>query len=142
MSVNPWDLPTIDAAEAHLRQPGFSPFTLDNLINGSFPNNTTGSYIDSVNPKTGQLVAKLPNSSPEELNNAVEAAHRAFPSWAATGPSQRSMYIRRIVKLIEERRELFAVWESIDQGKTLARARAEIDRAVANFRYLYTTSCI
>jgi acyl-CoA reductase-like NAD-dependent aldehyde dehydrogenase len=42
--------------------------------------------------------------------------------------------------LMEENRELFAVWETIDQGKTLERARIEVDRAVSNFSYYLPSS--
>lgn len=132
----PWDIPTIDSAESHLRAPNFSPFVLNNLINGSFsPCPSDGTYIDSYNPKTGQLFARIHDTSAEEVNKAVEAADRALATWSTTPPSRRSKYLLRIAELIEERNELFAVWESVDQGKTLARARAEIDRAVSNFRY-------
>ena len=136
----PWDLPTINAAESHLRAQNFSPFILNNLINGAFPPcPSEGNYIDSYNPKTGQLFARIHDTSAEEVNKAVEAAERAFATWSTTSPSKRSKYLLRIAELIEERKELFAVWESVDQGKTLARARVEVDRAVSNFRYFYTT---
>ncbi|RJE22349.1 aldehyde dehydrogenase AldH12 [Aspergillus sclerotialis] len=138
MSENPkpWEFPTIDSAESHLRAPNFSPFILNNLINGSFsPCPAEATYIDSYNPKTGQLFARIHDTSAEEVNKAVEAADRAFTAWSTTPPSRRSKYLLRIAELIEERRELFAVWESVDQGKTLVRARVEVDRAVSNFRY-------
>jgi acyl-CoA reductase-like NAD-dependent aldehyde dehydrogenase len=135
MPSNPSDLPTIDAAESALRQPDFQPFILSNLVDGSLSLDTTADYCDSFNPKTGQLVAKVYNASPGVVDQAVDAADRAFPSWSTTPPSKRSEHLLQIAALIEQRKELFAVWESIDQGKTLVRARAEVDRAVSNFRY-------
>lgn len=134
-TTQPWSLPTITVAESHLQSPSFTPFTLCNLINGSFAPRPSEAYIDSYNPKTGQLCARVCDTSTEQVNEAVEAADRAFASWSATPPSTRSKYLLRIADLINEQKELFAVWESIDQGKTLARARAEVDRAVSNFRY-------
>lgn len=135
MASNPSDLPTVDAAESALRQPDFQPFVLSNLVNGSLTLDTTAGYSDSFNPKTGQLVAKVHNASPGTVDQAVDAADQAFASWSATPPPKRSEYLLQIAALIERRKELFAVWESIDQGKTLVRARAEVDRAVSNFRY-------
>ncbi|RMJ28775.1 aldehyde dehydrogenase AldH12 [Aspergillus sp. HF37] len=138
MARNPSDLPTIDAAESALRQPDFQPFVLSNLVDDSFFLDTTTGYCNSFNPKTGQLVAKVHNASPGAVDQAVDAADRAFASWSATPSSKRSEHLLQIAAMIEQRKELFAVWESIDQGKTLARARAEVDRAVSNFRYFAT----
>lgn len=135
-TIQPWNLPTITAAESHLQNPSSTPFLLQNLINGSFSPHPSESYIDSYNPKTGQVFARVCDTSAEQVNEAVEAADPAFASWSATPPSTRSKYLLRVADLIEERKELFAVWESIDQGKTLARARAEVERAVSNFRYI------
>ncbi|GMG32229.1 unnamed protein product [Aspergillus oryzae var. brunneus] len=129
MSPHLWELDTLEDAEGHLQRLDFQPFKLQNLVNGNLvphPHN----WIDSMNPKTGLHFACIPNSTPEQIDQAVKAADAAFPAWSATPPSQRSQYLQRIASRIEEQRELFAVWESIDQGKTLTRARVEIDRAV------------
>jgi acyl-CoA reductase-like NAD-dependent aldehyde dehydrogenase len=67
------------------------------------------------------------------VDSAVLAAEAAFKTWSKTTRAERSKYLQRIAALIQENRELFAVWESIDQGKTLERGRVEVDRAVSNF---------
>jgi acyl-CoA reductase-like NAD-dependent aldehyde dehydrogenase len=136
--IQPWDYASIEAAESLLQQSTFEPFQLQNLINGAQTASTSSEWIDSFNPKTGQIFARIPNSSAQDIENAVQAAETAFGSWSQTPPSKRAAHLNRIATLIEERRELFAVWESIDQGKTLARARVEIDRAISNFRYIHT----
>ncbi|KAF5861559.1 hypothetical protein ETB97_012808 [Aspergillus alliaceus] len=138
MSPQAWELDTLEDAEGHLQRLDFQPFRLQNLVNGELLPHPHISWIDSENPKTGLRFACIPNSTPEQIDKAVKAAEAAFPSWSATPPSQRSQYLERIASRIEEQRELFAVWESIDQGKTLARARVEIDRAVSSFRYFAT----
>ncbi|KAG2421915.1 hypothetical protein HFD88_005891 [Aspergillus terreus] len=138
-SMEPWDLSTLDAAEAHLRQPDFRPFRLQNLVNGELiPHAHHEDAVPAFNPKTGQHIAYVPNSTAEQVDAAVNAAEQAFPAWSVTSPSQRSQYLQHIAAAIEEKRELFAVWESLDQGKTITRARVEIDRAVSNFRYFAT----
>ncbi|GAB1201167.1 hypothetical protein APSETT444_010554 [Aspergillus pseudonomiae] len=134
MSPQLWELDTLEDAEGHLQTLDFQPFKLQNLVNGNLVPHPHNDWIDSMNPKTGLHFACIPNSTPEQIDQAVKAADAAFPSWSATPPSQRSQYLQRIASRIEEQRELFAVWESIDQGKTLTRARVEIDRAVSNFR--------
>ncbi|KAF7586662.1 hypothetical protein BBP40_008511 [Aspergillus hancockii] len=138
MSPQPWEFDTLEDAEGHLQRLDFQPFHLQNLINGELVSHPHNDWIDSVNPKTGLRFACIPNSTPEQIDQAVKAADAAFPSWSTTPASQRSQYLQRIASRIEEQRELFAVWESIDQGKTLTRAGVEIDRAVSNFRYFST----
>ncbi|PIG85639.1 aldehyde dehydrogenase (AldH12) [Aspergillus arachidicola] len=135
MSPHLWELDTLEDAEGHLQWLDFQPFKLQNFVNGSLVPHPHNDWIESMNPKTGLHFACIPNSTPEQIDQAVKAADAAFPAWSATPPSQRSQYLQRIASRIEEQRELFAVWESIDQGKTLTRARVEIDRAVSNFRW-------
>lgn len=135
MSPHLWELDTLEDAEGHLQRLDFQPFKLQNLVNGILVPHPHNDWIDSMNPKTGLHFACIPNSTPEQVDQAVKAADAAFPAWSTTPPSQRSQYLQRIASRIEEQRELFAVWESIDQGKTLTRARVEIDRAVSNFRW-------
>lgn len=125
---------TLEKAQAYL-QSLTEPISLHSYIAGSFKawdaSNTT--FIDSFEPKTGRLIAKIPNAPEADVELAIHHAKLAFPAWSKTPRSHRSDCLRRIADLIQENRELLAVWESIDQGKTLERARVEVDRAVSNF---------
>ncbi|KAK3329956.1 aldehyde dehydrogenase domain-containing protein [Apodospora peruviana] len=123
------------------RSDSHTPLHLQNFVSGDFTptvSSSAGSWIDSFNPKTGALFAKVPCTQPDDVEAAVQAAKAAFPAWAKTSRVERSQYLQRISDLIKLDREKFAVWESIDQGKTLERARIEVDRAVANFSYFAT----
>ncbi|KXT08351.1 hypothetical protein AC579_9935 [Pseudocercospora musae] len=110
------------------------PFTLYNFVDGTFQTSLRAP-IDSFNPQMGRLFARVPNSSTSEVNEAVKAAHKAFKSWSKTSKTHRSSILKRIADLIAEKRDTLAAWESLDQGKTFARAQIEIDRAESNFRY-------
>ncbi len=126
-----WACRTPDEATRLLESP--KPIILQNYIADGYVTAESTAYIDTFNPQTGKLLGKIPNTQAEEVETAIRAAKDAFPAWSTTSRAERSRYLRRISELIEENRELFAVWESIDQGKTLARARVEVDRAVSNF---------
>jgi len=133
---------TLEKADALIRDWG--PIELENFVNnehgvviGSDPASLKSAYIDSINPKTGTVFARVPCTSPDETYEAILAAKAAFRSWSKTTRAERSAYLGRVGELLREHRELFAVWESIDQGKTLERARVEVDRAIANFSYGY-----
>jgi acyl-CoA reductase-like NAD-dependent aldehyde dehydrogenase len=115
-----------------------TPILLPNFIAGelSLPSSASTSFIDSYEPKTGALLCRLPCAQPQDVDAAIRHARAAFPAWSKTTRAERSRHLRRVSELLQEHREVFAVWESIDQGKTLGRARIEVDRAIANFSYV------
>lgn len=135
-----WSLDTLSKAEAFLQGRSRKPHILiSNFISNSFTSHSASAeYLDSFDPKTGNVYAQVPVSSASEVEQALTAATDAFKSWRKTERAIRSRYLQRIAQLIEDNSELLAVWESIDQGKTLERARIEVDRAVSNFSYVFT----
>lgn len=131
-----WAANTLEKAEALIKTSTASNngLVMHNLIGGSYV--SSESHIDSVNPKTGRVFAQVPIASAEQVDQALQIATEAFKTWKKTASAARSAYLRRVAQLIQENHETFAVWESIDQGKTLARARVEVDRAISNFKYV------
>ncbi|KAF3386249.1 Aldehyde dehydrogenase family 8 member A1 [Penicillium rolfsii] len=133
-----WNLDTADQADTYLASLT-SPIRLRNFIEGFYSDHAEPTHwIDSFNPRTGELLAQIPRSALSDVDRAVDAASRAFPVWSRTSRQERSEILLRIAAILSEKKELFAVWESIDQGKTLSRARVEVDRAISNFRYFAT----
>ncbi|KAJ5141552.1 hypothetical protein N7526_002547 [Penicillium atrosanguineum] len=130
-----WELDTTERANNYLTNNAGSSFCVQNFIDNEFTENTqTEDWIDTFNPSTGEVLARIHRSAASDVNRAVDAASKAFPSWSRTTRQERADMLLRIASILDEKKELFAVWESIDQGKTLARARVEVDRAIANFR--------
>ena len=75
------------------------------------------------NPATGEVVAEIPRCTPEEISAAVEAAHRAFPSWSKTPVLQRCRVLFKYRQVLEEHAgELIALMTE-ENGKTLEEAR-------------------
>ncbi|KAI0121057.1 aldehyde dehydrogenase domain-containing protein [Xylariales sp. AK1849] len=133
-----WECDSLDKAEVFIKGLGSeAALVLENFIGNNF-SASPEYHIDSIDPKTGKVFAKVPVSNAAEIDEALQAATTAFKSWSKTTAATRSKYLQRVAQLIQENRELLAVWESIDQGKTLARARIEVDRAVSNFSYFST----
>ncbi|KAF4443310.1 putative aldehyde dehydrogenase [Fusarium austroafricanum] len=134
-----WQFQTLESAERFVSSENVSAHLgLQNYVSNEFETSLTPEYVDSINPKTGKPFAKVPISSPAQVHHALQAATDAFKTWSKTTAAFRSNILGRVAQLIQENRELLGVWESIDQGKTLARARIEVDRAAANFRYFST----
>ena len=132
-----WELDTLQRAGDYLATSPESPLRLQNFVNGELrPHSASNNWIRSFNPRKGQVLAHVPASTPSDVGDAVDAASRAFPLWSQTTRLERSEVLQRVANTLAEKKELFAVWESIDQGKTLERARVEVDRAIANFRYV------
>lgn len=109
---------------------------LGNFINGEFVAPVSGQYIESYNPSIGQVDHLLPDSDAADIDRAVEAASRAFPSWAKTSVEARAKLLYRIADLIDAKRAELAEAESRDQGKPIWLAtEMDIPRAALNFRF-------
>jgi aminobutyraldehyde dehydrogenase len=105
------------------------------LIDGAFVTGE-GEAERVLNPATGELLAAVPEASPEQLHKAVSAAHRAFDGWRDTTPMERSRLLLKLADAIESRAEDFARLESLNCGKPYARALADELPAIADcFRY-------
>ena len=112
-----------------------------NYINGQFAKPVSGEYIDNINPSTGEAYSQIPDSDERDVEQAVDAAKAAFPSWSQTSPEERFAILMRLVALIERDLEELALAESIDNGKPVSLARSvDIPRAVANFRFYATAA--
>lgn len=95
-----------------------------------------GISVDPVtNPATGKILASVPRFGAKEATEAVEAASRAFASWAALTAKARSMVLRRWQELILANRDDLALIMTSEQGKPLAEARGEIDSAAAYIEF-------
>ncbi|MGQ3209875.1 MAG: gamma-aminobutyraldehyde dehydrogenase [Shinella sp.] len=76
-----------------------------------------------LNPKTGGKIVDLPEASYAQIDAAVDAAEKAFVSWATTTPAERSGYLLRIADAIEKDADAFAALESLNCGKPINAAR-------------------
>jgi aminomuconate-semialdehyde/2-hydroxymuconate-6-semialdehyde dehydrogenase len=112
---------------------------LHNFIGGRFVPPHSGAYIDDLNPATEEVIAAIPDSDSQDIDDAVAAAKDAFPAWSRTPAVERSRLLLKLADLIEQNMEELARLESIDNGKTLSLARRlDIPRAVLNFRFFAT----
>lgn len=112
---------------------------LANYIGGELVPPAGGEYLDNVDPATGAIYSRTPDSRAADVERAAAAAADAFPAWSRTPAEQRSRVLLRIADLIEENLEDLALAECVDTGKPLTLARAvDIPRAVANFRFFAT----
>jgi len=110
-----------------------------NYINGEMQAPLNGEYIDNFNPAKGEVYSQIPNSMSEDVEQAVRAAKEAFPTWSKLKNSERSEYLTKISKRIDEKLDELALAESIDNGKPLWLAKSvDIPRARDNFAFFAT----
>ena len=109
---------------------------LKNFINGQFVEPASRSYLDNVDPSTGQVYSQVPDSDEVDVERAVEAAADAFDMWSTTPTAKRSRILLAIADLIEKNLDRLAMAECVDNGKPLTLARSlDIPRAATNFRF-------
>ena len=105
---------------------------LTNFINGKWTDSPTSEWRDVVNPATGEVIASVPMADAAEVNTAVEAATAAFPAWRRTPPEDRIQPLFKLKMLLEEHINDIARIITIENGKTLTEAKAEMRRAIEN----------
>jgi len=75
--------------------------TLQNYIDGAFVTSAGIELLDIVNPTNGEVVAQSPVSSPADVDDAMQAAARAFTTWKRTTPSQRQLMLLKLADAVE-----------------------------------------
>lgn len=93
--------------------------------------------FDVLNPATGELLAKAPAATPEQLDEAVAAAKTAFQSWSALGFDERQKFLNAYADALEEHRDELARLLTLEQGKPLrTMAEPEIDQSISWIRQI------
>lgn len=92
-------------------------------------------HLPVINPATGQELAQAPRADADQLQQAVAAARRAFPAWAARSYAERRALLEQLADGIEARFEDFARLLTLEQGKPLDQARFEIGGTIAGLRW-------
>lgn len=112
---------------------------LQNFIDGKYCDPAKGQYMDNYEPATGKVYCQIPNSTSEDVEEAVKSAEKAFPIWSSMGANERSKILVRLSEGIEARMDEFVAAESRDNGKPLKlAAHVDIPRAVSNFHFFAT----
>nr|WP_264077170.1 aldehyde dehydrogenase family protein [Mycolicibacterium houstonense] len=109
------------------------------FVDGQWVDALSGRRFDTVDPATEQVITTVPHSGPEDVDRAVAAARRAFEDgpWPAMTPAERQRMLWRIAEGITARADQFAQLESIDNGKSVAVAKAVDVTWAAEIFYYY-----
>jgi len=107
------------------------------FIKGTFSEPQSGKYFSTINPATEKKLSEVAVANQADVDFAVKSARNAYKNvWSKMPPKERSKYIYRIARVLQERGREFAVIESMDGGKPIRESRdIDIPLAVAHFFY-------
>ncbi len=109
--------------------------TCPNLIGGEW---TTVAGVPTApvhNPSMGEVIAETPLCGADVIDQAVQAAARAFPGWMETPPVERARVLFRLKVLLEDRFDELARSVTLEHGKTPAEARGDVRRGLENIEF-------
>jgi len=113
---------------------------INHLINGQ--SIAGGSYFETINPATQEVLAEIAAGGAAEVHAAVAAAKEAFPKWAGLPAPERARLIRRLGELIAQHVDELARAETDDTGQVIAQTNKQlIPRAADNFHY-FAEMCV
>ncbi len=103
-----------------------------NYIGGKWVDAQCDGYLNVENPSTGESIGKVPLTTAEEVNRAIDSARAAFPEWSKTPITRRTDYLYALLNLMREDEEKIGRVLTEEMGKSLTDSRAEIKRAFQN----------
>jgi malonate-semialdehyde dehydrogenase (acetylating)/methylmalonate-semialdehyde dehydrogenase len=103
---------------------------LDNYVAGGWTPSSSGEALDVTNPANGEVLARVPLSSAADLDAAVAAARSALPAWRGVSVIERARRLFALREGLDARREELARSVTVEMGKTIGDARAEVARMI------------
>ncbi len=108
----------------------------DNFIGGGWVAPSEGRYRDNLTPATGRPFSSVADSTPADIELALDAAHAAKAAWGATSPAERAAVLNAMADAIEANLEMLAIAESWDNGKPVRETlAADLPLVIDHFRY-------
>jgi malonate-semialdehyde dehydrogenase (acetylating) / methylmalonate-semialdehyde dehydrogenase len=115
--------PTVVRESAHLPA---------NYVGGKWQHSQSSAAADVINPATSESLARIAMAEGGDVAAAVAAAAAAFPEWRRTPPQERIQYLFRFRQLLQSHSDEIARLTTLENGKTLAESRAELQRGIEN----------
>ena len=108
----------------------------DNFIGGQWVAPVRGQYFDNISPVTGKPICQIARSTAEDIELALDAAHKARAAWGETSYAERSKMLNKIADKMEQNLDVLALVETLDNGKPIRETtHADLPLAVDHFRY-------
>jgi malonate-semialdehyde dehydrogenase (acetylating)/methylmalonate-semialdehyde dehydrogenase len=121
-------MPTKSMTEVLDGESELDVLTVPHFIDGVETIGASGRSGDVFNPATGVVTKKVPFASAGEVNLAVAAAKKAFPSWSAQPPLRRARVMFRFLELLDRDKDVLAAMITSEHGKVFSDAKGEVQR--------------
>jgi aldehyde dehydrogenase (NAD+) len=108
------------------------------LIDGKWMDASTGRTFETLNPATGQVIARVAEGEKPDIDRAVAAARRAFDKgpWRKMNARERGKLIHRLADLVEKNQDELAMLETLDNGKPISDSKgADLPLTIDCYRY-------
>src|SRR5579862_5842414 len=109
--------------------------TYDLHIGGIRSKPSSGLYLSSDDPASGEVWAYVARGSKEDVDRAVGAARAALPLWRGLKPAERGTLLMRVAELVERNAQRLATLEVRDNGKLYTEMFAQVRLVADWFRY-------
>ncbi|SAL53653.1 betaine-aldehyde dehydrogenase [Caballeronia cordobensis] len=106
------------------------------FINGAWRDSDAAQRFDSREPATGRVLASIAQGENADVDAAVQAAHDALEGWQALGGAGRARHLYALSRMVQRHARLFAVLESLDNGKPIRESR-DIDIPLVARHFLH-----
>jgi malonate-semialdehyde dehydrogenase (acetylating)/methylmalonate-semialdehyde dehydrogenase len=103
---------------------------IQHFIGGKLVSGKSGKFAPVFNPATGEQTGSVPLANEADMADAVAAAKKAWPEWAATTPLRRARILNRFLRLLEENEKRIAACITSEHGKVLSDAVGELTRGI------------
>ncbi|WP_027000053.1 acetaldehyde dehydrogenase ExaC [Eisenibacter elegans] len=108
----------------------------ENFIGGKWAAPVKGQYFENPSPVDGKVFTRIPRSTKEDIELALDAAHEAAKTWTKSSVTERSNMLLKIADVMEQNLELLARVETWENGKAIRETlAADIPLAIDHFRY-------
>jgi aldehyde dehydrogenase (NAD+) len=107
------------------------------LIDGKFVDPVDGKSFETLNPATGEPIAKVAEGTAKDVDKAVKAARKALDSgpWSKLDAADRGKMMFKLADLVEKNKDELAALEALNCGKTITDSYGDIDGTVNTLRY-------
>ena len=107
-----------------------------NWIGGDYVAPVKGQYFENPSPVNGRAFCEVARGTAEDIELALDAAHKAAPAWGKTSVTERAVILNKIADRIEDNLEMLAVGETWENGKAVRETlAADLPLAVDHYRY-------
>ncbi|KAK4280867.1 hypothetical protein QN277_012430 [Acacia crassicarpa] len=107
------------------------------FINGQFVDSVSGKTFETIDPRTGDVIASVAEATKEDVDSAVQAARHAFDSgpWPRMSGAERGRILMKWADLIDQHTEEIAALDTMDAGKLFQYCKMEVPSVANMLRY-------